>query len=394
MGSRKGWSLVIGSVVLYVLPSMLTTGLGGSALGVMRSPLGPLFEFWWLFLLAGGVFLVRDYGLTDRLAGEDLQSRGRRSGPLDREDIIEATNWKRVNFLVFRRSLGVSLAAAGAVALLLTLLIGRSAGGIAVAVASLLASLAGVVIFLLSRSHAEEIREDYTHRVSVRVPDLFEVHTFHVHLRQVAEDLGYVTSDVVSPGRGGVRSGFDDGVFLSEGGFTATKRPIAPPISPFPERSTLADAVNVTSASMTAMLVSVALVATQPSGGRVLVGALLFIGGLVGLVYSYVTRTRNWARMYCLVEGTVHTPTTNLYAESVGDMEAARVEPTVSSAESSTELIVTVGARQSRYFDEDQLSEDFAAFVSTLDDVAAANSYQVMDAPVGDDDRERVAGRA
>jgi hypothetical protein len=101
--------------------------------------------------------------------------------------------------------------------------------------------------------------------------------------------------------------------------------------------------------------------------------------GAVGLLYSYVTRTRNWAKLYCIIEGTVHTPTANLYGDVTTDGEAVKMDPTISSPETATELLVTVGARSSRYFDDDQLANDFDDFVGSIDDLAQANSARVLD---------------
>jgi len=235
------------------------------------------------------------------------------------------------------------------------------------------------VVYLFSRTKGKRIKHDYTHRVSVRIPDLFGPHSFHVHLRQIAEDLGYVVREEVSPGRGGSPAEFDEEVYLSEGGFVARKRPIAPPLSPFPEESPLSDLINLTSGSAATMLVGIGLVVTTPqSVGAVAGGFFVLLGG-VGLLYAYVARTRKWARLYCLVEGTVSTPTANLYSEEIDGPDVHHLDPTITASQTSSELVVTVGIRASPFFDDDELESEFGTFVSNLETVASENCHHVLD---------------
>ncbi|MFB6151861.1 MAG: hypothetical protein ABEJ40_08660 [Haloarculaceae archaeon] len=379
LSKNAGRLLVLGGLGLAVLGQVLPTG------PLVDTPtwLIQLTQLWLPAVIFGGLLYAYDTGAFQSAVGDAEGVLNRSTGgPLERHEVIAATNWKRVNSIVFRRSLGASLAVAGLVAFVLSVTLGASQGGsastglgIGAALVWVVAMLVGLMIFLTSRTTSEEIEMDYTHRVSVRVPDLFSVHSFHVHLRQIAEDLGYVVSEKTSPGRGGSAAAFDDEVFLSKGGFKARKRPISPSISFVPEDSPLAEVLNLTTVSMVLTMVGLSMLVTGPRGvGLVsaLVGAALF-------VYDYVRRTRQWAELYCIEEGTVYTPTANVHEDDPPEEGVVHREPAVSAAESSTEMIVTLGARNSVYFDDDRLVEDFEAVVSRLDEVAQENSYTVLD---------------
>ncbi|MFB6084100.1 MAG: hypothetical protein ABEJ94_07640 [Halorientalis sp.] len=397
--SVRGWVLAVLAFVLLLFRNQIGT-VRSSVFG-RRQPVlllvGRVADLWWVALVLGGVVLAYDYGFLDRMTSRTQTGRAtgtaaRARKPISREDIIQATNWSRVNFIVFRRSIGVSLAAAGLIGTIIALVMGR--GPSLISGITFIAMIAGIWVVLTSRTRGKEISDDYTHRVSVRIPDLFEPHSFHLHLRQIAEDLGYVMADEISPGVGGVPAQFDEDVFLSEGGFIARKRPIMPPLSPFPEESLLADLVNVTSISMAAIFVSIAAIASSPSSAMLPIGLVVTVVGILGLLYSYIVRTRNWARLYCLVEGTVHTPTANLYAEGLGNSGTEKLEPTISSPESATELIVTVGVRSSPYFDDEELQADFTSFVDDIDTVAQANSSRVLETQLGVTNDDPTTGRA
>lgn len=389
--SIRGWGLVVLAVVLYGIPGLLlgpgSGGLSGPpgpgpVAAILDSPLGLLFEFWWVLLLIAIVVLARDYGLGNEVAVRQFSGTSTRRLSINRDDIVRATNWSRINRIVFLRSIGISLAAAGGVAFVLTAALsgaGSGRGGVATSALAFVVLVGGVAIYLFSRTKGRRIKHDYTHRVSIRIPDLFGPHSFHVHLRQIAEDLGYVVREEVSPGRGGTPAEFDDEIYLSEGGFVARKRPIAPPISPFPEESPLSDLVNLTSGSAAAILVGIALLLSSSNGVGPVAGGLFVVLGSVGLLYVYVARTRKWARLYCLVEGTVSTPTANLYTEAVETAETHHLDPTITASQTSTELVVTVGVRASPFFDDDELETEFGSFVSNLETVASENCHHVLD---------------
>lgn len=388
--SIRGWGLVVLTVVLYGIPRLLvrpgSRGLvggprSGLATVLLDSPLGIVFEFWWLLLVLGLVVLARDYGLGEQVAVGGIPGPSTRRLSIDRDDIVRATNWSRINRIVFLRSIGISLAGAGAIAFVLTALLslGGSPGGFGTSALAFVVLLAGVVIYLFSRTKGKRIKHDYTHRVSVRIPDLFGPHSFHVHLRQIAEDLGYVVKEEVSPGRGGSPAEFDEEVYLSEGGFVARKRPIAPPLSPFPDESPLSDLINLTSGSAATILVGIGLVVTTPQSVGAVAGGFFVLLGAVGLLYAYVARTRKWARLYCLVEGTVSTPTANLYSEEIDRLDVHHLDPTITASQTSSELVVTVGIRASPFFDDEELESEFETFVSQLDTVASENCHHVLD---------------
>ncbi|QLH79767.1 hypothetical protein HZS55_21805 [Halosimplex rubrum] len=345
-----------------------------------------------LVVLAVVLYLI-DRGTVGRLLGGRGDGvggvlGGSRTVPLNRYEIIEATNWKRLNWIRLRRSLGVALTVAGTVALLVSLTAGNSeeTGGIPGGAMSLLwfgAILLGLAVVVTSRTDGEEVAADYTHRVSVRIPDLFSLHSFHVHLRQITEDLGYVPTSDTSPGRGGSAAAFDEEVYLSKGGFKVRKRPFESSLSPLPDDSPMAEVLNLTTASLSLVAVGVSLLVTGPQ----VAGVPLLLVGAVAFLYDYVRRTRQWAELYCIEEGTVYTPTAAVHDGEPPGEGVVHHEPAVSAAESSTELLVTLGAKHSVYFAEDRLAADFEDFVERLDDVAAENSYTVVDEPT----RERVA---
>ncbi|WP_167837423.1 hypothetical protein [Halosimplex halophilum] len=347
-----------------------------------------------LVVLAVALYLY-DRGVVGRLLGGRGDGVGGVLGgsgavPLNRYEIIEATNWKRLNWIRLRRSLGVALTVAGTVALIVSVAFGDAEGlsgefGAAMTALWFGAILLGLAVVATSRTDGEEVAMDHTHRVSVRIPDLFSLHSFHVHLRQIAEDLGYVPTNDTSPGRGGAAAAFDEEVYLSKGGFKVRKRPFEASLSPLPEGSPMAEVVNLTTASLSLVAVGVSLLVTGPR----VAGAPLLLVGAVAFLYDYVRRTRQWAELYCIEEGTVYTPTAAVHDGEPPGEGVVHHEPAVSAAESSTELLVTLGAKHSVYFEGDRLEADFEALVERLDDVAAENSYTVVDEPT----RERVSAR-
>lgn len=345
-----------------------------------------------LVVLAVVLYLI-DRGTVGRLLGGRGDGVGGVLGgsdavPVDRHEIVETTNWKRLNWIRLRRSLGVALTVAGTVALIVSVAFGDAEGlsgefGTVVTALWVVAILGGLAVVVTSRTDGEEIAADYTHRVSVRIPDLFSLHSFHVHLRQITEDLGYVPTNDTSPGRGGAPAAFDEEVYLSKGGFKVRKRPFESSLSPLPDDSPMAEVVNLTTASLSLVAIGVSLVVTGP---RVAGVPLLLVGG-VAFLYDYVRRTRQWAELYCIEEGTVYTPTAAVHDGEPPGEGVVHHEPAVSAAESSTELLVTLGAKHSMYFEAERLEADFGALTERLEDVAAENSYTVVDEPT----RERVS---
>ncbi|MFB6138997.1 MAG: hypothetical protein ABEJ26_01020 [Halosimplex sp.] len=347
------------------------------------------------------VLYLADRGTIQRALGESSGAAGgllgaTADGPVDRWEIVAATNWKRLNWIRLRRSLGVALTVAGAVALVVSLTVGAAGGpgesNLSGAMAALWfgAILFGLALVLTSRTDGQEVSMDYTHRVSVRIPDLFSLHSFHVHLRQITEDLGYVPTETTSPGRGGSVAAFDEEMFLSKGGFKARKRPFESSLSPLPDDSPMAEVINLTTASLSLVAVGASLVVTGPR----LAGLPPVLVGGAAFLYDYVRRTRQWAELYCVEEGTVYTPTANVHDDDdVPDEGVVHREPAVSAAESSTELLVTLGAKHSTYFEAAVLAGDFEDLVERLDDVAAENSYSVVDEATRDRLRVRTDGR-
>jgi len=385
--SKGGWGLLVLAGVMFLIQQSISRtgaiggGRSGLALFLTDSILGVFFEFWWVFLLIAVALLIRNYGVLQNIGGQKLSAVSGQQLSIDRDDIVKQTNWSRINRIQLLQSIGISFLGAGTVAFVLTIIItfiGNNNTGYGSSLLSLLIAVGGAGMYQFSRTKGKEIKYDYTHRISVGIPDLFEPHTFHVNLRQIVENLGYVIREEVTPGQGGVQAEFAEDIYLSEGGFIAQKRPIGSPISTFPDESILSDLVNLTSGSVAAVLVGIAfqLIGLQFSS---LIGDIFILFGIFGLIYAYIVRTRKWARFYCLIEGTVSNPTVNLYSEDIKDIETHSLEPTITSSNTSSELVVTVGIRASPYFDDEELKGEFNNFISDFETVAAENCHQIID---------------
>lgn len=348
-------------------------------------PLTPLINLWWLVLAAGILAVVADRrgGVASLFDGEQAGIAG--SAP-DRHEIITPTNWRHENQLVLQRSLGLSLLVATAAGAAATILLKETtelfssydtAGGFLVLVA-----LAAVILLVVSTRSTRHIQDDHTHRVSVRLPDLFSVHSFHVHLRQQAEDLGFAVRNEASPERSGAPTGYDDSIFLSKGGFTTRKRPV-PASASLIDDGLVSELLSLASLGAFAVVLGVLLYFSP--GSLVVEGIPLTLPlvvvclgvGITILLKDYLDRTNHWAELYCVMEGTIYNPETRLYDDSV-DVALEHATPQVADSETSCEMIVTVGAGCSPSFDEHQLQDDFATFVDSIEDLAAANQYRIV----------------
>lgn len=352
--------------------------------GLLRS-LSPLANLWWVPLAAGVLAVLADRrGSVEALVG-GTQAGIAGSAP-NRHEIIAPTNWRHQNQLVLQRSLGLSLLVATAVGAATTILLKETTAvftGYDTALGFLvLVAAAGTSLLVVSSRSTRHIRDDHTHRVSVRLPDLFSVHSFHVHLRQQAEDLGFAVRNEASPERSGVPTGYDDSIFLSKGGFTTRKRPV-PASASLIDDGLVSELLSLASLGAFAVVLGVLLYFSP--GSLVVEGIALTLPlvvvclgvGVTILLKDYLDRTNHWAELYCVMEGTIYNPETRLYDDSV-DVALEHATPQVADSETSCEMIVTVGAGCSPSFDEHQLEDDFATFVDSIEDLAAANQYRIV----------------
>jgi hypothetical protein len=301
-------------------------------------------------------------------------STARASLSIDRSDIVSQTDWARIGKYTLRRSFGVAVAVSATALLVVSLALQRFD---LVALWVFLLVVAAVVVAVTWRT-ARPIVEDYTRTVSVRVPNQFAAHSFHVALRQKAEDLGYKTQSAVSPTEGGSTSRIDDSVLHAKGGFQARHRPIAESRTLVPEfeEDLLSAVLTVSTLGVFSALLGFMLTQLSSLGfAGVVVGVLLFVVGVIVIAYDYVVRSREWAELYCVEEGTVHSTTVSKYGDDTLESMDGHVEPTVTSPETSAVLSVTVGAKCTSLYDEDALRDDFEALTEVVDD--AAEDYKL-----------------
>ncbi|WP_290812617.1 hypothetical protein [Halovivax sp.] len=302
---------------------------------------------------------------------------------MDRQDIVASTDWSRIGKYTFRKSFGGAIAASGL--LLFVLSLGLQEFTLAATWAAV--ALAGLVLVAVSWRYAHEIAADHTHTVSVRVPDMFSIHSFHVALRQRAEDLGYRIIADGSPTKSGSASAVDDEIFHSKGGFKARKRPIGesrrllPGVDdPYAERLLTVTTVGVFATFLGVMTLSVG---GELTANGELLGLPLLLIGIVVVGYDYVTRTREWGELYCIEEGTVYASRINKYEDRVLNAVERGAEPTISSPATGATLSVTVGAKCTSLYDEDELESDFDELVGTVESAAENHQFSVVGAGDG-----------
>jgi len=360
--------------------------------GILRG-LRPLANLWWVPATVGGlaVLATRRGQLAAVIGGSQATVVG--DAP-DRYEIIRSTNWRHESQLIFQRSVGLSLLVATAVGAAITIIL-KETTEVFTAYDTPLAFLVavgavGFGLLAASMRATKHIQDDHTHRISVRLPDLFSAHSFHVHLRQQVEDLGYATRNEASPERSGMPAAYDDSIFLSKGGFTARKRPIPSSAPLIDDDGFVGELLSKGSAGVFAVLLGVLL---YLSPGSLIVAETelklpvmvlsLVVGSLV-LAGDYLERTNHWAEIYCVTEGTIYNPETKLYDDSV-DVAINHATPQVADSETSGELIVTLGAGCSPSFDEQQLQEEFESFIDSIEDLAAANQFRIVSDDLVDD---------
>lgn len=353
--------------------------------GLLRSLL-PLANLWWIPLTVGvlAVFANRRGRLAALIGGSQATVVG---DTPDRHEIIRSTNWRHKSQLIFQRSLGLSLLVATAVGATITILLKETTDVFTAYDTSfaflVVVATVGLGLLAASMRSTKQIQDDHTHRISVRLPDLFSAHSFHVHLRQQVEDLGYATRNEASPERSGMPSAYDDSIFLSKGGFKARKRPIPSSEPLIDDDGLVGELVSMGSAGVVAVLLGVllylapgSLIVAETELKLPLMVLSLVIGSIL-LANDYIERTNHWAEIYCVTEGTIYNPETKIYDDSV-DVAISHATPQVSDSETSCELIVTLGAGCSPSFDEQQLQQEFETFIESIEDLAAANQFQIV----------------
>lgn len=303
---------------------------------------------------------------------------------IDRQDIVASTDWSRIGKYTLRSSFGIALAVSGVLLLVVSLAVQEYTQAALWAQVGIL----GVIIHAISWRFAHEITADYTQTISVQTPDLFSVHSFHIALRQRAEDLGYRVLTSTSPAESGSRSPIADEILHSKGGFKARRRPIedAKPIAnelddPYADRILTVTTVGVFSLLLGILLFSIG---GEIAGDLPLLGIPLAVIGIAVIAYDYITRTREWGELYCVEEGTVSAVTINEYEDDIVDGMDYGVDPSISSPATGAVLSVTVGAKCTSLYDESKLEADFEALVDTIETAATefqSNALGEVDGP-------------
>ena len=355
------------SDLLFGLPSFVLDAVG----------------FWWLFLGAGIVGLAVNRGSINIPAIRTESS-------IQRQDIIKPTNWSRTGKYALRKSYGIGLVVASLIAFVLALIVGN----VGLALLWFVVGLLGGVWSLIAWRFDRDVTTDHTSTFSVRAPDLFSAHDFHIAIRQTAEDLGYEMQRETSPGIGGEPAEHNGELFHAKGGFKARKRPIASSrmlVSDMEDEPFVSDLLTLATAGIIALLIGVTSLASASISLELalrtdefdivyFIGPLFLFGGLGVTLYDYYTRTREWGELYCVEEGTIHGSTTRVYEERTLESLESHVEPTVTTAESSATLSVTVGAKCSNLFDEDELESDLETLIDAVDQAATANELDIISA--------------
>lgn len=384
MSGLSRWSkrLVAVGIIFGVFRHFLSDLLFGLPVFV-----SDIVGFWWLFFGAGIL------GLAATRRNVDIPAI-RTESPLQRDDIISSTNWSRTGKYALRKSYGIGLVVAATIAFVLALIVGNSGLAILWFVVGLVGAVWSVAAWRLGR----DITTHHTSTFSVRAPDLFSAHDFHIAIRQTAEDLGYEMQRETSPGIGGEPAEHNGELFHAKGGFKSRKRPIASSKLLLPEIEDdpyVSDLLTLSTAGLVAVLIGVTSLAsasipletalsTEEFDIVYFVGPLFLFSGIAATLYDYYIRTREWGEIYCVEEGTIHSSTTRVYEDRKLENIKSDVDPTVTTAESSATLSVTVGAKCSSLFDEDELEDDIETLTEAVETAAAENELDIISASTGD----------
>ncbi|SEQ96253.1 hypothetical protein [Natrinema salaciae] len=369
--SRNGKVLLTLGILLVAVD-----GLGLTAFGGPLHVLAPVTDFWWLLVLAGVSLMLLPRLATS--ASVPFFGVGG-SATHDRQDIIAATDWSRLGTDAFRNSYGIALTASAAV--LFVLALGLQAFGLVALWVG--AMIVGALVIAITWRSSNSIIEDYTRTITVRAPDNFAAHSFHIALRQQAEDLGYRIVSTTSPTEGGQRSAVADEIFHANGGFRARNRPIeeSRPLAPEVEDEYLERVLTVATLGVFVSLLGVTLVSVDLGGPAVrALGAVLFVVGVAIVAYDYAIRTREWAELYCVEEGTIYSTTVNHYADDVLDaFDSPKLEPNASTTETAAVLSVTVSGTCTPLYGEENVEADFEALADAVEAAADDYRFEVVD---------------
>lgn len=378
MSQTLKWSkrLATIGIVLAVFEFFLSNLLFG-----LPTLVSDVVGLWWVFLGAGIIGLAIDRGSVSIPAIRTESS-------VQRQDIIRPTNWSRTGKYALRKSYGIGLLVASLVAFVLALIVGN----VGLAILWFLAGLLGAVLSLTAWRFGRDITAHHTATFSVRAPNLFSAHDFHIAIRQTAEDLGYEMQRETSPGIGGEPAEHNGELFHAKGGFKGRKRPIASSrvlVPDIEDEQYLSNLLTLSTTGIVAILIGVTSLAsasiplelalrTDEFDIVYLVGPLFLFAGAGATLYDYYIRTREWGELYCVEEGTIHGSTTRVYEERTLESLESHVEPTVTTAESSATLSVTVGAKSSSLFDEEELESDLEKLIDAVDQAATANKLDII----------------
>lgn len=108
-----------------------------------------------------------------------------------------------------------------------------------------------------------------------------------------------------------------------------------------------------------------------------IIGVILLLIGICVFVYDYLTRTQKWGEIYAAEEGTVYIPTANIYDPKLLERIQFRAEPNISASQTSCELVVTIGAKCTKFFDAKELESDFKAIADSIEKIAGENKERV-----------------
>ncbi|NKQ37988.1 MAG: hypothetical protein HF967_00655 [Methanosarcinales archaeon] len=311
----------------------------------------------------------------------------------NRQDIIQPTNWIRSNKIEFRKHLGIGLIVSGAILLIFELIWGP----FYLLPIWLIFIVIGVTYIILAWWIPYLIIHDYTHKVFIKVPDVFSLHTFHTNLRQCAEDIGYGIQTDVSPGENSYLSSYKNNIFLLNGGFKAIKKPLLnskPLLSSTSESSFISDILTMSTLGIFLIMLGGTLITygmtvwIYKDWGIVvsIIGKIMLLFGIIVFVHDYITRTQKKGEIYVIEEGTVYIPTAKIYdskliekSELLNSSIIKLPDSNISTSQTSCELTVTLGARCTKLFNKNELEDDFKVIIDSIEKIADENKLNVID---------------
>ncbi|WP_152419876.1 hypothetical protein [Natrialba hulunbeirensis] len=369
--ARNGKLLFGLGVLLFVIDAAGLTGPGEPL-----TALGSVVSFWWLLVFAGAALVL----LPRLTSGGSVPFLDIDNGiSQERQDIVAETDWSRLGRYTLRNSYGLALTVSAVILFIVALGL-QEFGLVALWVAAM---IIGAIIVAITWRSSYGIIADHTETIAVRAPDNFAAHSFHIALRQQAEDLGYRIATSTSPTAAGRASAVADDVFHASGGFEATTRPIehSRSLAPEVDDEYLEQILTVATLGVFISLLGITLVGIDAGGAAVSAfGGVFFLVGTTIVAYDYATRTREWAKLYCVEEGTIYSTTVNTYDDGVQEaFESPRIDPSSSTTETAAILSVTVSATCTPMYGEENVEEDFEELVAAVEDAADEYQFSVVD---------------